>query len=68
MQHYLYVTDIEGREVPGSRRSIDRVSTRDQVAAIEADLAAKMGDGCSIEDNVPDWRTFWLDRNPSGQG
>lgn len=68
MQHYLYITDIEGREVPGSRRSIDRVSSRDQVAAIEADLAAKMGDGCSTEDNVNDRRTFWLIRNSDGRG
>jgi hypothetical protein len=67
MRHYLYVTDIEGREVPGSRRSIDRTSSCDQVAAIEADHAAKMGDGCSIEDNVPDWQIFWQARNLSGR-
>jgi len=67
MQHYLYVTDAEGEEIPGSRVSIDRVSIRDEIAAIEADLAAKMGEGCSIADNVCDWQTFWSDRNPDGR-
>ena len=62
MRHYLYVTDIEGCEIPGSRRSLDRLTTRDQVSALEAELARQIGDGCTVEDNVDDWRAFWKER------
>ena len=67
MQHYLYVTDADGEEIPGSRKSIDRVSSRAQLAAIEAELTAKIGEGCSVDDNVSDWRDFWRDRNSDGR-
>ncbi|WP_151973581.1 hypothetical protein [Erythrobacter sp. EC-HK427] len=62
MRHYLFVTDPEGNEIAGSRRSIDHCETREQLAAIERALASASGEGCSIEDNVDDWREFWKAR------
>lgn len=62
MQHYLYVTDADGEEIPGSRNCLDRVTKRDQIAALETVLVAKIGECCSIKDNVEDWRTFWAVR------
>lgn len=64
MRHYLYVADAEGREVPGSRRSIDACETRDQLAKIEAELQAASGEDCTVNDNVEDWRAFWSARQP----
>lgn len=62
MMHYLYVTDPEGNEIAGSRRSVDRCRDRADVQRIERELANAMGDGCSVEDNVADWVRFWADR------
>ena len=62
MPRYLYVTDHEGKEIEGSRRSIENCLTRDDVARLEAQLAAAMGEGCSVQDNVADWREFWEER------
>lgn len=62
MRHYLYVTDPDGDEIAGSRRSIDRCRDRADVTRIENELSASMGEGCSVEDNVTDWSAFWADR------
>lgn len=59
----LFIRDHEGGIIEASRRYLDRVETRDQLAAVEAQLAAVMGEGCAIDDDVDDWREFWALRD-----
>lgn len=49
MRGYLYVADPEGREIPGSRRSLAGVERgTGQFAAIEAELQRTAGDDCTV--------------------
>jgi hypothetical protein len=47
LKGYLYVADREGREIPGSRRSLAGVE-RGEVAAIENELKRLAGEGCEV--------------------
>ncbi|RDC61366.1 hypothetical protein HME9302_02588 [Alteripontixanthobacter maritimus] len=66
MQRYLYVTDPAGTEIPGGRQSADQCETAEQVDALREWLRAIIGEGCSIENNVPDWLKFFADRQSRG--
>ena len=62
MFYHLYVVDLDGNEISGSRRDITRCRTPEDVARIERQLRAATGDDCDIRDNVPNWTEFWRAR------
>lgn len=45
---YFYVADETGKEVPGSRRDLDRCRSVADAMAIRADLDAKKGEDCMV--------------------
>ncbi len=59
----LFIRDLEGGVIEASRRYLDRVETREQLAAIDAHLRAMMGEGCIVDDDVEDWMEFWAQRD-----
>lgn len=62
MRYYLYVADPEGREIPGSRRSLANCRSREAYARLRDELRRVSGDECDVRDNIADWRQFWADR------
>ena len=61
--HCLFVVDAEGIPIAESRRSVEHCRCRADLARIERELTSVMGEGCSVEDNVDDWATFWAARD-----
>ncbi|WP_156313575.1 hypothetical protein [Erythrobacter sp. SG61-1L] len=54
MRRWLYVVDEEGREIRGSRRSLDNIRDWRDIHRIEGELRAVMGEGCEVRDSQPD--------------
>lgn len=55
MKRYLYIIDCNGREIPGSRRSLDHCLCDQEIQAIKEDMLRRTRHGCSINDsgNIP---------------
>ena len=54
MHSYLYITDEDGNEIPGSRRKVDWDADRDHYLRTKAELEAMMGEGCMVKDSEID--------------
>ncbi|WP_066530507.1 hypothetical protein [Erythrobacter sp. CCH5-A1] len=59
----LFIRDLEGGVIEASRRYLDRVETREQLAAIDGQLRDMMGEGCIVDDDVGNWMAFWAQRD-----
>ncbi len=56
MDRYFYVVDQDGREIPGSRRSLDYCRDWREIRAVEMELRSQIGEDCEIRDSVLDER------------
>lgn len=54
MRRWLYAVDEEGKEIPGSRRSLDGCRCWQDIYRIEGELRRLIGEGCEILDSRPD--------------
>lgn len=52
MERWLYITDCEGREIPGSRRSLDGCRSIQDIMRVEAELRRVMGEDCEVRDSA----------------
>lgn len=57
----IFAVDLDGAEIPGSRRVIGNRSMS-QFRALHAQLAAQCGEDAVIRDNIEDWAEFWRGR------
>ncbi|MCH2487950.1 MAG: hypothetical protein MK010_09450 [Erythrobacter sp.] len=62
MRHYIYVVDDEGRELPNSRRSLDRCDSRAVANELWQSLERQLGEDCHLRTTVEDWGAYWQDR------
>ena len=48
MIDYLFATDDSGKEIPGTRRSLDHVTEPKEHWAVRNALRQQLGEGCEI--------------------
>ncbi len=53
MRRYLFAIDEDGREIPGTRRSLDHCRTPADAWQVEQKLKAQLGDDCRIRERKP---------------
>lgn len=58
MRYHIWAQDMDGRELPGSRRAIPAGSDREGYMRELTSLKAACGDDCIVVDDIPDFAAF----------